>query len=462
VDLLLGWYKKIGSDISTAQHKNNRTHAHVVNTVSKATADIYETLKFYYTKAGCKITNDSEDWKLDIGKKKEKVQKAKTLIVLLEKDIFWRREIIQKLLWSMDSVETNNLILIDISTAYTNAERFDFDEYINELESDEGKKRLDNIVKSLTPIEEKLSLSQLPYPQSASLSKERKWLRSYLVDEINEYIMSLKDKVIPYRTREFQTQAMVNEILRRSGFVDIFKVTKSTLVDPPKQEEEKNNEEEVKEKEEKEKKSIKILILYNEETNQVTADKILSDAQALRKKLCLLGNKETKVDVVLIGEAEDVYKHFKMEISREEDTEGNFSVNRVLSAETMTLVLCMVSQGFYDVYREQVVLLNSAKGLVSVVPISYGHYDVTKTTAMEEVLNLGLENSTILEKLKDNRSYIPLPGCEKNLQYETDAAISYIMKEAKGLVDLTKKNEEKDENDAYVRYSKTNFFAAVH
>ena len=118
------------------------------------------TLKQYYGKAGCRLTDDS--WKIDVDKTREKVQKAKSLIVLLEKGVFWRPEIMKKMLWAMDSVEANNLFLLDISEAFGNFEAFDFDEYNDELALKEGEDKFKDLVKSLVyKVEKTGSLSQL-------------------------------------------------------------------------------------------------------------------------------------------------------------------------------------------------------------------------------------------------------------------------------------------------------------
>lgn len=444
VDLLLGWYKKIGADMGLASHKNNRTHAHIVNAKSKECADVFTSIKLLYSKVGCKVTSDVEDWKLDIQKRREKVQKSRTLIILLEKGVFWRPSIMKKLLWAMDSIETQNLILLDISTAFTSAEKFDFDEYLAELESKEGQKKLDTLVKSLSPLKEKVDLKQIKFKNSKS------WLKKYILDQVNEYIFSLKDKVVPYRTRDFQTQAMVNEMLKRSGFIAEPMLSAFNLFDL-----DKTLYTEVEE--EKKQSAVKILILYNEET-----EKLRTDALSLRKELLKLESSATKPQISLIANPADIFKHFEMSTERSVSKSGKVSSTRILQAECQTLALCLVSEGFYEVFREQMLLLNNARGLVSVVPICYDSFNPSSGVAKEEVLNLGLENKSVLQKLQDEKSYIPLPKAKRNLQYESDAAMNFILKEAGKAIELTRANESKDENDVYTRYTKSNLFESVY
>eukprot|EP00511_Aplanochytrium_stocchinoi_P002084 CAMPEP_0204825456 /NCGR_PEP_ID=MMETSP1346-20131115/3341_1 /ASSEMBLY_ACC=CAM_ASM_000771 /TAXON_ID=215587 /ORGANISM="Aplanochytrium stocchinoi, Strain GSBS06" /LENGTH=1358 /DNA_ID=CAMNT_0051953099 /DNA_START=53 /DNA_END=4129 /DNA_ORIENTATION=- len=418
VDLLLGWYEAMGLKKADSSSKNNRTHAHIINTSPKECRDVTRSLKGYYRAAGCRVTTDYDDWSRNIDKRKELTDKAQCLLVLMTKDVFFNPKLLQYFIWALDCPETSSIVFLDVSTANTGAEKFDFEQF--ELEWHKGKsKKMEALVESLHPMPDFLNLETLDV--HIKKKKSKSGLKQLLQEKVYPEIERLYERMMPYRTRAFQGQAMIDEILIRSGFYPIGQTRSLDLLPAKKKEEEEKTN---------------VLILWNEESED---KKLREDVMKLRQKM--LGLKKGNCKVSVIGTPGEVYNFF----DRTEEGE--------LKSEGSTVIICMASKGFYDAYKGTLIELNEAKGAVSLIPIAYNEWNPASTEALNEISNSGITATSFLEGIKNPNSYIPLPHARKGLEYEMNASLSYILDEASKRLAVSERNEKKQEDQAYAQYT---------
>jgi len=321
-----------------------------------------------------------------------------------------------------DCTETSAIIFIDASTAATRAPKLVWAEFFKQW-SDEKNKKFAELFDSLYPVKENLALKNI------HIGHKKKHLKSFLQTEVRSELERLSGKLMPYRTRPFQGQAMVDEMFVRSGFYPASQ-TKSINARAPKTDD---------------KSETIVLILWNELSGN---QKIRMDAMKLRMKMMGLnkGNGNNKIEI--IGSPEQVYNYFDQD-------EGD------LKAKSPTVIISLISYGFYKQFSEVLSDLSEAHGAISSIPVAYNEWDPASREALEEISNTGFTSKSLLETLKNPNSYIPLPSTDtRALEYEMNASLTYILEKSSEKLAVSKRNVNKQEDNAYVRYEPNQLFAA--
>eukprot|EP00924_Labyrinthula_sp_SR-Ha-C_P006081 augustus_masked-scaffold_65-processed-gene-0.57-mRNA-1 protein AED:1.00 eAED:1.00 QI:0/-1/0/0/-1/1/1/0/1301 len=419
VDLLLGWYKKQGLNKKLSSQKNNRKHFHVIGCEDQhAAGDVVRALSLGFKEAGCELTTDLEDWKLDISNRKALVEKARAVIVLARKGVV-DVKVLKRIIWAMDSPETDRVLFLDISdvNAFTGLETFDMDSYVADLEKDE--KKFVSLMKQLSPIEENLGLSTIKYPsfKKHGAKAQMKWLKRFVKETVFGFMFNQVPKTLPYRTLRFQNRAMINELVRRAGFYP------PTALNVHSNDAAKN--------------TGKIILMHNGN------NRLKNDVASLKSLLKKHGQKPVEV-----SKPEELYKYISFR-------DGGFVTT------TPVVVFAFVTEGFYKLFQREISLLNKAEGMFSLVPVKYDLHGNELNKLKEEILNLGV-SADISKKLMDKKSYVPLPGTKKNLEYETRAAMDYLVTEAEKQVHLVQDNKGRDESNIWIKYEKNNLFKHVY
>lgn len=403
VELLLNWYEVTGRKRELHEAVKGRTHAHVVNTRPRECFDAVKALEGLFRKAGAKISTDSGDSQLDVKKQREAVKKSRCLIVLLTKDAFEQRGVMQKLIWAMDSPETTRIVFLDMSTAGTGAEKFNLEEFKDELSSKKKNSPFDVLLDSLTPGTEKIKLEHIK-----EKIESKKDLRKFISGPVLAKIVDTYEQVMPFRTTTFLAEAMVKEIMIRCECVP------KDLVRPF------NGGKEIH-RITKEGEGVKVLILHNQDS--IDAAGVVRSASAnptmnLRKKMLGLNHEATEVIVY--------NNSFENAPTREEIIDPHFSYDedRVLRANGPVVILCLVTEGFLALFKDVLVPLSTARGPVVVKLVTYDGYVPTK----EEIMNIGLEISAVGD-IAVGKSLYPLYKKQSNgSKYEQEACLNNILK----------------------------------
>ena len=403
VELLLNWYEVTGRKRDLHDAVKGRTHAHVVNTSPRECFDAVKTLEGLFRKAGAKISTDTADSQKDVKEQRDAVKKARSLVVLLTKDALLKRGVVQKLIWAMDSPETTRIVFLDMSTAGTGAEKFNIEELKEAYSSKKKNTPFDVLLDSLVPGTDKIKLEHIK-----EKVESKKELRKFLNETVMAKIVDTYDQVMPFRTTNFLAEAMVKEIMIRCECVP------KDLVRP-------FNAGKESHKITQEGEGAKVLILHNQDSIDTTG--VIRSASAnptmnLRKKMMGLNHEATQVIVY--------NNSFENKPTRAEIIDPHFTYDedKVLRANCPVVVLCLVTEGFLNLFKDVLVPLSSARGPVVMKLVGYDGYVPTK----DEIVNIGLEMSAVGD-VSIGKALYPLYKKQDNgSKYEHEACLNNILK----------------------------------
>lgn len=404
VDILLNWYEVTGRKKGLARALKDRVHAHVVNSGLETTMDASSQLQGLYVKEGGKITLDSTEIAMSKETARSKVNKASSLLVLVTEEAFTSPDVVQSLVWAMDCPDTTEIIFLDMSTAGTGAKEITLD-HVKELYHDTSKSsKFRMLVESLLPAKEKLGLEHLV----EKLDSKDDLIR-FLQGTVLQKITECYEKMMPFRTTPFLAGAMVRELFNRSFMV-------STDAIKP------FNSRKVVRNVTSEKQTVKVVILHNQSsvnTGSIVSSALANPALNLRQKM--MG----------INESTEVLVHnnsFENKPTFEEILAPHFTYdeNKVLRANSPIVVLCLVTEGFMELFKDVLVPLVGAKGPVVAKLITYDNYVPSK----DEIVNTGLE-LTAVGDLAAGKSLYPLLSKDKKFAYEHNACLDNILEKSR-------------------------------